>query len=184
MRADAERNREKIINAASNLFNDVGTSVSLNEIAAHADVGIATLLRRFPSKQAIIEEVFARDLDFWLDSAGEARRSGSPGLTFLNLTRTLLANQARHPHCADLLVHAFLRSDRFAERRETFRADVEFLIRRGVEEGEIYPDTTWSDLVLLIESAGALALLDPHHAEEKIFHLLEHFERSFKIRVN
>ncbi|GAA1131062.1 TetR/AcrR family transcriptional regulator [Arthrobacter flavus] len=181
MRADAERNRERIIESASNLFDDIGTSVSLNDIAAGANVGIATLLRRFPDKQAIIDAVFTRDLDLWLASAGRARTSDSPGMAFLDLVRALLTNQARHPHCADLVVHAFLRSKDFAEQRETFRADVESLVNRGVTEGVIRPGTTWSDLVLLMESAGALALLDPHHAEEKILHLLEHFERSFSV---
>lgn len=184
MRADAQRNRERIVDAASSLFDEIGTSVSLNDIAARADVGIATLLRRFVDKQAIIDAVFTRDLDLWLASAGEASHSDSPGAAFLDLTRALLTNQARHPHCADLVVHAFLRSEEFAEQRETFRTDVQSLVGRGVLEGEIRPGTTWSDLVLLMESAGALALLDPHHAEEKILHLLQHFERSFKVTGN
>lgn len=181
MRADAQRNRERIVDAAASLFDEVGTSVSLNDIAARADVGIATVLRRFADKQAIIDAVFARDLDAWLASTSEASHSDSPGAAFLDLTRALLTNQARHPHCADLVVHAFLRSEEFAEQREAFRTDVQTLVRRGVLEGEIRPGTTWSDVVLLMESAGALALLDPDHAEEKILHLLQHFERSFTV---
>ncbi|MEV4870065.1 helix-turn-helix domain-containing protein [Streptomyces syringium] len=58
MRADARRNAEKIVTAAGALIAEHGADVSLEEVARRAGVGSATLHRRFPSRQALLEAVF------------------------------------------------------------------------------------------------------------------------------
>src|SRR5438067_13101700 len=58
LRADAERNRRRILEAAAELFATKGLSVGLDEIAHHAGVGVGTAYRRFPDKRKLIEELF------------------------------------------------------------------------------------------------------------------------------
>src|SRR5690348_576279 len=58
LRADAERNRRKLLDAAAELFADKGLSVGLDEIARHAGVGVGTAYRRFPDKEQLIEALF------------------------------------------------------------------------------------------------------------------------------
>lgn len=62
-RADAAQNRERIIVEARNLFSMPGTAVSLEGIARAAEVGIGTLYRHFPTKEALVEAVYALELD-------------------------------------------------------------------------------------------------------------------------
>ncbi len=61
-RADAQRNRERLIDAAKAAFTEVGAEVSLEEIARRAQVGIGTLYRHFPTREAIIEAVYRREV--------------------------------------------------------------------------------------------------------------------------
>ncbi|MBS0334742.1 MAG: TetR family transcriptional regulator [Proteobacteria bacterium] len=61
-RADAQRNRERLIDAAKAAFAEVGADVSLEEIARRAEVGIGTLYRHFPTRDAVVEAVYRREL--------------------------------------------------------------------------------------------------------------------------
>jgi AcrR family transcriptional regulator len=61
-RADARRNRDGLLEAAKAAFAEVGPEASLEEIARRADVGIATLYRHFPTRDAIVEAVYRREV--------------------------------------------------------------------------------------------------------------------------
>jgi AcrR family transcriptional regulator len=70
-RADGQRNRERLIEAAKAAFGDVGADVSLEEIARRAGVGIGTFYRHFPTRDAIVEAVYRREVQ---QLAGAAQR--------------------------------------------------------------------------------------------------------------
>lgn len=74
MRADARRNREQLLEVASDAFSEHGVDASLEGIARRAGVGIGTLYRHFPSRDALLEAVFRRNLDQLADSADELLR--------------------------------------------------------------------------------------------------------------
>ena len=57
-RADAQRNRERLIDAAKAAFGQTGPDASLEEIARRAEVGIGTLYRHFPTREAVVEAVY------------------------------------------------------------------------------------------------------------------------------
>src|SRR5437763_14740259 len=63
LRADARANREKLVAAARALFADKGTSAPLEEVAEQAGVGIGTLYRHFPTRQALLEAVYVDEVD-------------------------------------------------------------------------------------------------------------------------
>src|SRR5437667_9910090 len=63
LRRDAERNRQRILEAARELFADRGLSVTLNDIAHHAGVGVGTVYRRFPDKALLVEHLFEQRLE-------------------------------------------------------------------------------------------------------------------------
>ncbi len=63
LRRDAERNRQRILAAAAEVFNERGLEVSLDEIARHAGVGVGTVYRRFRTKEELIEALFMDRLD-------------------------------------------------------------------------------------------------------------------------
>jgi AcrR family transcriptional regulator len=78
-RADGLRNRERLLEAAKSAFADAGPEVSLEEIARRAGVGIGTLYRHFPTRDAIVEAVYRREVEQLADSATRLLVSLSPG---------------------------------------------------------------------------------------------------------
>jgi AcrR family transcriptional regulator len=71
MRADARRNRDKLVAAALQLFTENGTDVALEAVAQKAGVGVGTLYRHFPTREALIEAVYLNELDRLHEGAAE-----------------------------------------------------------------------------------------------------------------
>src|SRR2546429_8987494 len=78
LRRDAERNRQGILTAAAEVFNERGLEVSLDEIARHAGVGVGTVYRRFRTKEELIEALFMDRLDMVAALGEEAFASPDP----------------------------------------------------------------------------------------------------------
>lgn len=78
-RADSLRNRERLVDAAKAGFAEVGPEVSLEEIARRAGVGIGTLYRHFPTRDAIIEAVYRREVRQLSDAAERLLETRRPG---------------------------------------------------------------------------------------------------------
>ncbi len=78
-RADAMRNRERLLATAKAAFADLGAEVSLDEIARRAGVGIGTLYRHFPTRDAIVEAVYRREVEQLADSATRLLNTLPPG---------------------------------------------------------------------------------------------------------
>src|SRR4051812_39667512 len=78
-RADARRNYEKVLSAAREAFSEGGESTALEEIARRAGVGIGTLYRHFPNRQALVEALYVDEVEEVCRSAGaEAASSDDP----------------------------------------------------------------------------------------------------------
>jgi len=78
-RADGARNRERLMQAAKAAFTEVGAEVSLEQIARRAGVGVGTFYRHFPSRDAIVEAVYRREVQQLADAATRLLASVSPG---------------------------------------------------------------------------------------------------------
>jgi AcrR family transcriptional regulator len=83
LRADAERNRQRIVDAAADLFAERGLRVSLDEVADRAGVGVGTVYRRFPDREALIDALFQARVEEFIGIATEAAADPDPwaGLT-------------------------------------------------------------------------------------------------------
>jgi AcrR family transcriptional regulator len=77
-RADAERNRTRLIEVAKAAFTDTGPEVSLEEIARIAGVGIGTLYRHFPTRDAVLEAVYRREVQQLAEAAGRLLETQAP----------------------------------------------------------------------------------------------------------
>src|ERR1700744_4572428 len=77
-RADAQRNRERLIDAAKAAFTETGPDVSLEEIARRAEVGIGTLYRHFPTRDAVGEAGYRRELEQLVQAAEGLLAEGTP----------------------------------------------------------------------------------------------------------
>src|SRR3954462_12242778 len=78
LRKDAAHNRERLLDAARELFAKNGLGVTLNEIAHHAGVGVGTAYRRFANKEEVIDALFEEGLRDVADVANEALASPDP----------------------------------------------------------------------------------------------------------
>ncbi len=78
-RADALRNRDRLLGAAKASFASAGADVSLEEIARRAGVGIGTLYRHFPTRDAIVEAVYRREVEQLSDAANRLTKTLPPG---------------------------------------------------------------------------------------------------------
>src|SRR3954447_8677925 len=83
LRADAERNRQRLIEAAAELFRTKGISVGLDEIARHAGVGLGTAYRRFPDKEQLIDALFDDRVEEIAGYATEALTHEDPWEAFV-----------------------------------------------------------------------------------------------------
>jgi AcrR family transcriptional regulator len=78
MRADAQRSRERVLKAADTVFNAQGAAASTEEVARRAGVGVATVFRHFPTKQALLEAVVRARLDALLAVGRKLATEGDP----------------------------------------------------------------------------------------------------------
>ena len=103
LRADARRNRERILAAATAAFAADGLSVPLDDIARRAGVGPGTLYRHFPAKEALWEAVLHDRMQRLADEAEALHRAGDPGEALLGFIDRLVAEAAPKRDLADAL---------------------------------------------------------------------------------
>ena len=151
-RRDAQRNRALLIAAARESFAEHGVDARLDEIARRAGVGTGTLYRHFPTREALVEAIFAERVGEFLalTGAGLAQPDAWSGLVgFLEATLELQRSDR-------VLKEIFLRyppgEGRLAETRAQMRAQFDELIGRAREQGSLRPDFTVGDLALLLWS--------------------------------
>ncbi|MCU1658502.1 MAG: HTH-type transcriptional regulator [Pseudonocardiales bacterium] len=152
LRRDAAQNRERLLTAASQVFAERGLDAGVEEVARAAGVGMGTLYRRFPSKQALIDELVGLMLQDFLDIARTASaRTDGTGLENLLVHTGQL--QAAHPGC---LRRLWAQSDAGREAIEHFRGHIPILLRSAQEHGRIRPDVTTSDILMMLWSISAI----------------------------
>src|SRR5438876_11725942 len=77
-RADAVRNRERVLQAAKRVFSAGGSDASLEAVAKRAGVGIGTLYRHFPTREALFEAVYRREVDQLSELAEQLKSAPEP----------------------------------------------------------------------------------------------------------
>ena len=156
LRADATRNRDAILAAAKEMFAERGIEASLEEIAARAGVGIATLYRRFPSRQHLVAAALVDKVAQYADAAETALAIPDPWVGFCSYVRTICELQARDRGLADLLSMT-LPADEDVERlRRTAHDHVARLIERAKTAGKLRDDFVSEDLLILLIANAAL----------------------------
>jgi len=156
-RADAVRNRDRVLSAARAAFAAEGLAVPLDTIARRAGVGAGTVYRHVPTKEALFEAVIADQLGA-LAAEAEARAAadGDPGEQFFDFFTTLLEDGTRKADLADALTSAGvgLQQETLASAAR-LQAALAALLERAQRAGAVRRDVDTMDLHAL--AAGALA---------------------------
>jgi AcrR family transcriptional regulator len=167
-RADARRNYDKIVAAAREAFAERGTATSLEEIARRAEVGIGTLYRNFPNRQALLEAVYVGEVESVARTAAEL-----DGLEPWEGFEAWVRRLAGYLVTKQALVHELLEyMDRDAPLFQSCRGSLfaagEPLLASAQEAGAVRRDTDLSEIIQLI---GGLAKI-PGAAPEQVEHML------------
>ncbi|MEU6389501.1 TetR/AcrR family transcriptional regulator [Streptomyces sp. NPDC046939] len=161
LRADARRNREKILAAAVRVFTAQGLDAHLEGIAKEAGVGSATLYRNFPTRQALIEAVYRNEVARLCEAAPALLAQKSPFEALRAWTRLFLDYvTAKYGMIDALRAIAATGGNPYGHSREMIQAALTSLMEACVAAGEIRADIPPTDIAAALEgialtSAGA-----------------------------
>jgi len=157
LRADARRNRERIVEAARVVFAEQGLGASMNEVARRAGVGLATLLRRFPSRDLLVAAALGDRMGEFAALVERALDDPDPWNGFCWLVHRICAMQAGDRGFTEVLTQAFPGAGEFEELREqSYRRTVE-LFDRAKDAGVLRLDFSPHDFpMLLMANAGVV----------------------------
>lgn len=144
LRADARRNREKILRAAREAFAESGYDVPLDEIAVRAGVGPGTVYRHFPAKDALFQAVVAARIEDLLDDARARARAEDPGSAFFGFLARIGEEAAAKRDLPDAIAVA-------GSLQDALNAALDVLLRRAQESGAVRADIAAADLIVLLK---------------------------------
>ena len=158
LRADAERNRGRIVQAARRRFATDGLTASMASVAREAGVGKATLSRHFATREELISAAFADRMDDYLALTAQALADPDPWHAFTHYVEAVCAMQAADRGFATVLSMTFpAAAELEARRSDAYRGFLE-LITRAKATGHLRVDFASEDLVvLLMANAGVIA---------------------------
>jgi AcrR family transcriptional regulator len=149
LRADAERNRRRILAAAKDLFATRGLDVTLDEIARHAGVGTGTAYRRFPNKDALIDALMVDRVAELADIARDCLEEPDPWVGLTGYLKRALAVQAADRGLKEVLFSSGRGRERSNQARQQIAPVVTKLVRRAKEAGVVRQDFETSDVPLI-----------------------------------
>jgi AcrR family transcriptional regulator len=168
-RADARRNYDKVLAAAREAFAEGGESTALEEIARRAGVGIGTLYRNFPNRQALLETLYLEEVEGICRMAEEQRESADPWEALTSWFERFIGYIATKQALAAELTNYL---DRDAQLFKSSRAAIweagEPLLTRAQEAGVVRPDAEIGDVMHMVMGIAKVPSSDP----EQTAHIL------------
>jgi len=155
LRADAARNRTRILAAASEVFAESGAQLSVDDVARRAGVGHATVFRRFPTKEDLVLALVEERLGDMRAAAEEGERADDPWEGLRTAMERIVALQVRDRGLFEVVSACeVIGSPRLREPRHALQAVLARLLHRGQEAGVVRDDLAAADLMFLVAAAG------------------------------
>ena len=159
LRADARRNRERVLAAAADVLSEFGLSAPVEEIARRAGVGVGTVCRNFPTKQAMVDAVLAALYEALLRDALDGLANPHAGEAFETFVVVLSAFQARHRALAEQMAKVMELPGASPDARERLWTAITELVRRAQVAGTVRSDIGPADVAVMLSGvAHATAL--------------------------
>ncbi|KOG52788.1 TetR family transcriptional regulator [Streptomyces griseoflavus] len=166
MRADARRNREKILTAAVRVFTTEGLDAHLERIAKEAGVGSATLYRNFPTREALVEAVYRNEVARLCDAAPALLAQKPPTEALRAWTRLFLDYvTAKYGMIDALRAIAAQGSNPYGHSREMIQAAIASLMDACTAAGEIRTDIRPTDLSAALEGIALTSAGTEHRRQ-------------------
>jgi AcrR family transcriptional regulator len=150
LRRDAERNRQRILSAASEVFTEFGLEVSLDEVARHAGVGVGTVYRRFGTKEDLVAALFEDRVDAIATLAERAIREPDPWTGLVGFMERAAEMLAGDLGLRQMLMFATYGRDHVAYARQRNAPLVERLLGRAQAAGQVRADLQPTDIPFII----------------------------------
>lgn len=157
LRKDAERNRQRVLAAARELFAERGLDVTLDDIARAAGVGVGTVYRRFPDKEQLIDALFEERVGEIRNAASESLELSDPWAAVVSFLERSLELQAEDRGLKEVLLSSAHGQARVEHARREIEPLVTALLDRARAAGAIREDLEVHDLVLLQHAVGEVA---------------------------
>jgi AcrR family transcriptional regulator len=146
LRKDAERNRERILEAAAQVFTTRGLDVSLDDVAREAGVGIGTVYRRFPDKESLVAELFTSKLASMVAAAERAYQARDPWEGLTAFMEEVAETFSGDVGLRQILMFGTYGSDKVSMARERMAPVVCRLIERAQAAGQVRADLAPTDV--------------------------------------
>jgi AcrR family transcriptional regulator len=156
LRRDAERNRQRILDAARTLVAQRGLAISHDEIARAAEVAVGTVYRRFPTKESLVEALYADRLDEVVTAAEAARDLPDPWQALVTFMTDTLEHQADNRGLGELGFGTARAMKLATQSRERVAPVVEDIVQRACSAGVVRAGVGASDLALVPIMVGAV----------------------------
>jgi AcrR family transcriptional regulator len=151
MRADAVKNRRRILEAAEEVFAAQGVSVPIDAVADKAGVGVGTVYRHFPTKEALFQAIVLMRMDELIAAARAAADATEPGEALFEYLQRFADTAAMKHDLFDALASAGIDLKiRCAESVEELEAGVGHLVERAVASGDIRDDISAKEVMGLV----------------------------------
>jgi AcrR family transcriptional regulator len=164
-RADARRNHDRLLNAAREAFAEGGEPTSLEEIARRAGVGIGTLYRHFPSRQALLEALYVTELDEVCRSAAELAATDPWDALRLWFERLIGYLTTKRALAEELSNYLDPDARLFTECRGALYAAGEPLWERALEAGVVRADVEFPDVLQMVAGITKIPATEPGQVE-------------------
>jgi AcrR family transcriptional regulator len=179
LRADAERNRQLLLQAAREAFAEQGLDASSKEIARLAGVGIATLFRRFPTRQDLLIATFGPKLAAYTEAIDRALKDPDPWRGFCDYLITITGMQRGDRGFREIVTLAFPTSPELrAQRDRVYRGVVE-LIEKAKATGRLREDFVAEDIPLVLMANAGVVAATADHAPETSDRLVGYLLQAF-----
>jgi AcrR family transcriptional regulator len=147
-RADSARNRQLLIDAAKAGFSGVGLDVSLEEIARRAGVGIGTLYRHFPTREAVVEAVYRREVEQLAEAVPQLLQTSAAGEALHKWMHLFVDYIATKRIIAPSLAAAAARTSTLrTTSAELITNAISTLVKRAIASGDVRKNIDPSDLL-------------------------------------
>jgi AcrR family transcriptional regulator len=157
LRKDAERNRQRILTAAREVFAARGLTASLDDIAHEAGVGVGTVYRRFPDKEALIDALFEARMEDFRALAEHAASVEDPWEALVGFLEGAVGMQAADRGLKELVLCSGRGLERVATVRGQIAPLVAQVVARAVDAGVLRADVSHRDIPLINMMLGTVA---------------------------
>jgi AcrR family transcriptional regulator len=182
-RSDAVRNRERVLQAAKAVFSAGGADASLEAVAKRAGVGIGTLYRHFPTREALFEAVYRREVDQLSELAEQLKSVTSPVDALRRWLRSnveLVATKKGMIAALALAVQGS--SELYAYSFDRLTKAIGTLLDRAVAAGEIRADISPEDVLRAL--IGMCYMHDQPGWQATVLRLLDVFVDGLRVQAN